>query len=83
MPVALALMLADCVGPPSTLIGRDEQARIYLYFQRRGRKDTGQTTASAACSAHFEIQLTVLALHLAETAVWPVSFLPRLSHLRL
>ena len=26
--------------------------------ERRGRKDTDQTAGSAACSAHFEIQLT-------------------------
>ena len=25
--------------------------------ETRGRKDTGQTAASAACSAHFQIQL--------------------------
>ena len=31
--------------------------------ERRGRKGTGQTAASAACSAHFEIHLTCAALN--------------------
>ena len=55
MPVALALMLADCV---SRHLFRLVEAKVR---DRLGRKDTGQTTASAVCSAHFEIQLTCAA----------------------
>ena len=51
MPVALALMLADCVSPHLL------HAFVYVFRgrelgrERRGRKDTDQTAASAECGA--------------------------------
>ena len=63
LPIALAFI---CCAHLSTF----SEPRV-----RRGRKGTSQ--ASAACSAHFEIQLTCAAL--SRGGYLAVSFLPRLS----
>ena len=45
-------MNANGVGPHLFMLS---EARVK---EKRDRKDTGQTAASAACSTHFEIQVT-------------------------
>ena len=70
MPMALALMLAECVSP------RLLHAFVYVF---RGEARKTQVKQLPLLHAGRIPKFSLRAPHSAEVAVWPMSFLPRLS----